>query len=250
MPPPTEEDVHEALRKMGPARSSLASGVHEEEPRASLALLVRVRTIGDADCAALASLLTAARLSVLTSIDLSHNLVGDSGAAALGRALACGAPALAKLSLHENAIGDAGLTALADALCPGGSPGLTHLRFTFNRVGDAGAAGLARAWRRGGCQQLVELQAGCNRIGSAGLAALVEQLHGVPDLNLLSLGSAMGGNCVDDDGAHLLVKALRMNGLLRSPLTVRLMYNPISPRAAALLREVEQDCGPQVRVSF
>jgi len=57
----------------------------------------------------------------------------------------------------------------------------------------------------------------------------------------------MGGNQIDDNGAILLDKALRMNGLLRT-LTVRLMYNRLTPEAVTLLQKTEEDCGPSVQV--
>ena len=68
----------------------------------------------DRSCIALGSLLTAAHLSTVQSIDLSHNRIGDDGCAAMARALYAGAPALRRLALHENNIGERGMCELVE----------------------------------------------------------------------------------------------------------------------------------------
>ena len=77
---------------------------------------------------------------VLTSLDLSDNIVGDEGAQALAAAL-CTAARLTRLDLACNLVGDAGATALAAALGT-----LTSLDLRNNpRVTAAGKAALAAA---------------------------------------------------------------------------------------------------------
>lgn len=242
---PTEADAATALRKIG----SSASAALSDGASPPTTLHASLRALDDLDCAALASLLSPLRLPCLTSVNLSHNSLGDGGAIALGRALAGGAPALSKLWLHENAIGCAGMEAVAQAMRPAHAPAIVELRINFNRIGDRGAAGLGCAWAEGGCRSLREVHAAANQIGSAGLSALVEHLHAVPELTRLDLGSALGGNLIADAGANALSAALRMNAF--RTLTVRLTQNPrITTMAAQQLLQTARECGPEVKVQL
>lgn len=93
------------------------------------------RNLTDADIIALASLavLQPSRLEALQSLNLSHNMIGDAGASALGRALGTGAPALERLMLHENRIGDEGMVGLTMGMRPGGASVITDMRLNFVR---------------------------------------------------------------------------------------------------------------------
>ena len=209
-----------------------------------------VRGVSDLDCSALSSLLCSprGRLSALASINLSHNSIGDAGAAAIASALARGAPCLLRLALHENRIGCGGMAALAAAFAPGGADAISELRVGFNLIADEGIAALARAWERGGCRALRELHAAGNRIADAGMVALAEVLHKAPLLSMLALGSAAGGNCIGDAGAAALCRALRMNG--GRALAINLKGNALSAAAADELRRAQTDCGPEVKVTL
>lgn len=239
--------------------SSEAVHANDEEltaaqPHSLTELACRVRGLTDADMVALSAQICArmAILGTLTSIGLSHNKIADEGAAALARALARGMPVLRRLELEENAIGDPGMASLADAMRPGGAPGLAMLRIGFNQVGDVGMLALARAWTEGGASQLHELHAASNCIGSTGLAALAEALDGVRELRTLSLGSALGGNRVDDQGAEALARALQRRhrswgkqtaegtGVLR--LSIVLKNNQLSNAAIAMVDDAVRCC--------
>jgi hypothetical protein len=239
---PSAQEIAATLRKVGVIVASALRG--ETVPPTSLH--VCLRGLHDVDCRVIGAHMGGPTLELLTSLDLSHNRIRDAGAAAIGRALGGGAPALRRLVLHENEIGCAGVAALADGMNPGGAPSLTHIRLAFNVIRDEGAMALARAWKRGGGQSLRELQLTRNAIGSNGFKALVEELHNVPELQVLSLGSACGGNLVADDGAAALEQALRMNGF--RTLTVSLRHNPLSEGAKAALATVVDDCGPDIKV--
>ena len=238
-PQPTDAESEAALSRMGSAvLGSLTAEL--------TSLYLGLRGLTDADLAALGPMLSAARVESITTCNLSHNKLGDEGAASLARALSTGAPALQRLALHENRIGDGGMAALAHAMRPGGAPGLRELRIGFNQVGDGGIAALAGAWHEGGGREMLEVHAGSNLVSSAGLAALVAELHSAPQLRLLAFGSALGGNLIDDSGARALAGALRMNALRE--LTVRLAHNRLSERGVAELAATVRDCGPDMKV--
>lgn len=199
------------------------------------------RALDDKDAKALSALaaLQPTKCTLIVSINLSHNHLGDAGAVALGTALAGGAPALRKLLLHENRIGDVGVTAIAAAMRPSGAPGLRDVRLSFNAVGDAGMAAVADAFSSGGATELRELHASANTIGDAGLAALAAQLNAAPRLQVLALGSSSGGNLVGDDGARALVLALgAMEARAHGKLTINLKNNKLTPAGEAVLDEV------------
>ena len=197
------------------------------------------RGLTDADMTALALLanLQETRCEMITSINLSHNMIGDAGASALGRALSGGAPALRKLWLHENKIRSAGLTGLAAAFRADGAPGITELRLQFNDIDDVGVLALAEAWEAGGCSQLREVHLGANQIGDAGLAALAQHLHAVPSLQTLAMGSSNSGNLVGDDGAMALATALAARVPREEPpLAICLKNNKLTPTACEQLQ--------------
>ncbi len=80
-------------------------------------------------------------LSLLTTLDLESNQIGDAGAAALSEALKSNAT-LTKLFL-QNQVGEAGAAALSEALKINAT--LTELNLGDNQIGDAGAAALSEA---------------------------------------------------------------------------------------------------------
>ena len=220
-----EVNVHEVealLRKLGPIA---ATTVGEQ-------LTYTCRSLQDADLIAfgMLTMLKSRGLTLVTSINLGHNMIANSGAAALGEALSRGAPALLRLQLHENRIGDAGMTALVGSMLPGGAPNLKTLKVEFNAIGDAGMAALAQVWAEGGAQELTDLLAAGNQIGSPGLAALAAQLSHAPKLCFLGFGSSSGGNRIGDDGARALAEALRSQPADRpGKLTINLKTNLLSP---------------------
>ena len=77
----------------------------------------------------------------LTSLNLSHNRLGDEGCAAIAQTIRAGAmPNLTSLRLTGNSIGDRGMAALAEALASANDThrSLTDIRINSNPAG-AGA---------------------------------------------------------------------------------------------------------------
>ena len=230
--------VDALLKKLGP---SVASAPGER-------LHYTCRGLLDCDITALCALavLQPNGLDGLVSINLAHNIIGDDGAVALGKALASGAPTLRKLALHENRIGDTGAAAIARAMCPDGAPNVQTLRIEFNRIGDKGMIALAASWLEDGGQHLSEVYAAGNEITSDGLTALADALHAAPLLRTLALDSSVGGNRVGDDGARALCRALRKN--TAREITIDLKCNALSPAGIGELRLAERECSPGVRI--
>ena len=222
------DDVDTLLKKLGAGLARAPSD----------ALHYTCRALEDRDLRALSALavLQPAKCTLLRSVNLSHNHIGNAGAVALGKALSSGAPAMRKLFLHENRIGDDGVTALALSMRPSGAPHLRDIRLAFNRFGDAGMVALAEAWGEGGGAELRELNVSANEIGDEGFAALVGALPSAPHLQVLALGSSNGGNHVTDAGAQVLARMLE-GGEARAhgPLTINLKNNRLTSEAESLL---------------
>ena len=219
------DNVESLLKKLGPSAARSPGDL----------LHYTCRGLADYDLVALGALTVRlpTGLRGLVSINLSHNNIGDNGAAALGEALASGAPRLRRLQLHENRIGDAGMAGLSIAMAPDGASVLQQLRIEFNRVGDAGLRALAKAWAAGGGQELLELFLVGNQISAEGVAALAEQLYLAPKLRTLALGSSSGGNRVGDVGARALVDALREQPRRTGVLTINLKTCALTPEGEA-----------------
>jgi hypothetical protein len=93
----------------------------------------------------------------LTSLNLTGNKIGDSGAITIARKL----PSLKELYLHDNNIGDDGARTIAERL-----PSLTHLYLWENKIGDDGARAIAEH-----LTALTSLQLSNNKIGADGAQA-------------------------------------------------------------------------------
>jgi internalin A len=120
-----------------------------------------------------------AKLTALTSLDLSGNRIGAEGAQALK-----GLTALTSLNLRYNRIGAEGAQALK------GLTALTSLYLGGNQIGDEGAQALK------GLTALTSLNLSDNQIGAEGAQAL-KGLTALTSLNL-------GGNRIGDQGAQAL----------------------------------------------
>lgn len=174
---------------------------------------------------------------MVEALDLSCNMIGDEGAAALIDALECHplrslslfrnrlrAPAalasaclfysaLVTLRLHGNSLGDDGATAFAGALEQ--NPALTELELDSNGVRDAGASALARALRVNTRLRALNI-GGLSHVAStptdAGATALAAALLANDSLTCLWLE----GSRVRDAGVASLCDALRVNCTLRA----------------------------------
>lgn len=161
------------------------------------ALLLPRNHITPLGIAHLCSALISRPAPMLRALDLSHNPIGDSGAAHLTAVLAA-TPSLRVLRIDNCEIGLAGAEALAGALVLGprassttavsGSPGaraadaealapaaLAELSLAHNRVGDAGAGAFAAALARPGCA-LRALDLACCGVTGRGARALAAAL--------------------------------------------------------------------------
>jgi hypothetical protein len=106
---------------------------------------------GAASFECLADVLKAGLAPALKTLDLSggarHRRLCDTGATALGAALASGAlPALVKVDLQNSSVTSIGLTSIADGLIAAPEPPhLMELNIMDSSVGDDGVAALAAA---------------------------------------------------------------------------------------------------------
>ena len=168
----------------------------------------------------------------LESLALQGVGAGDSGAAALGRALLAplgghgAAPRLASLDLREN-----GLTAAcAPELAAGVGNGTGCLRTLLlggNGLGDEGAAALAAALL-GPCCRLSTLDLARNGVAAAGTCAFARPLKGNATLKTLALQQNKAG----DDGALALAEGLHRNSSLTA---LKLAGNGIGKRGMSAL---------------
>ena len=163
-------------------------------------LLDREQHIDDAGARALAT--TLGTHPTITKFDMSHNLVGDAGAADVATLLVSRNAVITEMYVDDNRIGDAGTAALATSL----QNDNRHIeRFTLrsNRLGDAGAAALALMLRTNTI--LKHLHVATNRIGLAGTIALAQSLGAVNvDLQTLELAN----NQIGDAGVRHIAVSL------------------------------------------
>ena len=166
--------------------------------------------------------------SLLSTLSLDGNGMGDAGAIALADAARSGAlRALERLSLSGNGIGRAGIQALASASADAAMSGtsaalarLTELNLYDNKLGPDGCAAFSVELGRGALAALQRLFLGGNAIGTVGCtsfaACLLRDEDGdgsgaLPELRTLHLYR----NGIDKDGAVKLGKALHGWGLHR-----------------------------------
>lgn len=80
-------------------------------------------------------------------------------------------------------------------------------------------------------------------VGDDGLVALVEQLPHVPQLEVLALGSSVGGNHVGDAGAARVGAALAaLDAPQRPELSLHLKHNMLSREGIAALEAALAGC--------
>ena len=166
-------------------------------------LSLSFNTIGATGAVALAAALPASGLGVLR---LSRVEAGASGAVAIASAIGRANSTLRRLSLDQNAIGDEGATALGGALVANAA--LASVDLSYNRIGAAGAEALAAGV--GANRVLRELRLSSNGVGDAGAIALAAMLRNNSALRTLALWDS-GVSC---DGADAIERALRVNRVL------------------------------------
>ncbi|KAJ3606267.1 hypothetical protein NHX12_025787 [Muraenolepis orangiensis] len=132
----------------------------------------------------------------LRELDLSHNLIGDRGAQALGKLLT--SSRLEVLRLCDNEIGGPGALAIAHALSQGAP--LRDLDLRLNRLGDEGGRALGHALRTNGT--LRRLHLGANELGEPSATALAQALVQNDTLTSINLSAnslgAGGGKALEE----------------------------------------------------
>ncbi len=139
----------------------------------------------------------------LRTLNLYANMIGDTGAAAIGETLANPYCVLRKLNLGQNGVSPVGIKPLAKALRQNSQ--LEKLVLGPNDLGDAGAELLAEALSRGTRSCLRRLDLRANVITEAGARRIAEmglQPRGLEKLNLRE-------NSVGVDGSGGLRRAHR-----------------------------------------
>jgi Ran GTPase-activating protein (RanGAP) involved in mRNA processing and transport len=160
--------------------------------------------------------------------DEAAHAVEDEDAAYMATELADNS-VVTTLQLTNNKIGDAGSAGIAVALVQNQT--LTTLGLGGNRIGDVGSLAVAVALRSN--STLTKLVLSHNNIGPAGVVALAETLKTNSSLTSLDLS----GNGVNDEGATALLKVLKeCNSTL---MLLNLTDNPdISPDRLQAVKDV------------
>eukprot|EP00935_MAST-01C_sp_MAST-1C-sp1_P000444 g444.t1 len=145
----------------------------------------------------------------LTSLDLSKNTLGDEGLGDLAHALAA-SETLRTVNLRHNLVCDSGIAALAEAVKSCRACGITDLDLAGNSLEDAGANWVAHLIKAEHIA-LESLDLSANSIGGGeGLYQLAEGL--LKDTSLVTL-KLSGCSLVEDDG-ELIAEVLKHNKVL------------------------------------
>ena len=179
--------------------------------------------------------------SIVHTLDVSANYVGDEGARVLSRALgAC--PSLMALDASDNDVGPSGGIELARGVRD--AHRLQHLYLSFNALGVGGALAMAAAVAHS--TTLLTLDLSFNGLGDDAVTAFVRRLISgadeleaarkpPPPLRMLQLS----GNNVEEEGALACCRLLRK---LRTTLkTLALSSNPLTDGAVLELINVIEE---------
>ena len=135
-------------------------------------LYLAANNIGETGSEALGKGLQSNR--TLTHLNLRFNhCIGDSGAAAIARALQIRGTKLSRLDLGFNKISSSGTTSISEALCVNSS--LTHLGLRCNKINSSGAATIAKSLQSN--RTLIHLDLRSNEIGDSGAKEFAHALR-------------------------------------------------------------------------
>ncbi|KAL7888582.1 hypothetical protein AOLI_G00035560 [Acnodon oligacanthus] len=140
----------------------------------------------------------------LLELDLSHNLIGDRGARAIGKLL--NRSRLERLDIYDNQIRGSGAQALAHALSKNTS--LLFLNLRLNRLGDEGGQAVAQALQKNGTLQNLNL--GANELTEPTATAMSHALVQNSTLRSLNLSC----NRLGVDGGKVLEEGMSHNSSL------------------------------------
>ncbi|XP_063078326.1 dynein regulatory complex subunit 5 isoform X2 [Engraulis encrasicolus] len=149
----------------------------------------------------------------LLELNLSHNLIGDRGARAVGKLL--NTSRLRSLSLYDNQIRGAGAQALGHALAKNTT--LLSLNLRLNRLGDEGGQAIAQALLKN--QTLLSLHLGSNQLSEPTAMALSQALAKNSTLRSINLSC----NKLGADGGKVLEEGMSHNSKLVD-CDIRLTY--------------------------
>ncbi|XP_006792651.1 dynein regulatory complex subunit 5 isoform X1 [Neolamprologus brichardi] len=132
----------------------------------------------------------------LRTLDFSHNVIGDSGARAIGKLLT--KSKLEILNLYDNNIGGPGAKAIAQALSKNTT--LVSLNLCLNRLKDEGGQAICKALLNN--KTLLHLQLGANGVTwltALSLSSMLAQNNTLKSINLScnTLGE-VGGNALEE----------------------------------------------------
>ncbi|KAJ9472921.1 RAN GTPase-activating protein 1 [Diplonema papillatum] len=112
--------------------------------------------------------------TTLKSVNVSHNIVGNTGAKEFAKVLEMSFPTLEKINLSNNEVSDEGADALAKALAKNTT--LKHLDLSRNKIGDEGARAFGEAVRAN--KTLMTLQLQHNAFGDDSKTLLSDCMRG------------------------------------------------------------------------
>ncbi|KAF8957929.1 hypothetical protein BGZ46_002072, partial [Entomortierella lignicola] len=163
--------------------------------------------------------------TVLVALDLRNNLIETEGTVALTEALKINTT-LTTLDLRRNPVGRLGALALSDVLETNTT--LTSLNLWFNSIGKTASLAISSALKTDTNLTILNLVG--NSIGNEGSMALSKALYTNSTLAILYLQN----NSIEQEGAIALSEALKVNTTLT---TLDLRRNPIGRRGALALAE-------------
>ncbi|KAM9435515.1 dynein regulatory complex subunit 5 [Clarias gariepinus] len=161
----------------------------------------------------------------LLELDLSHSLIGDRGARAIGKLL--NRSCLKTLNIYDNQISGPGAQALAHALSKNNS--LVSLNLRLNQIGDEGGQAIAHALLNN--RTLVNLQLGANEMTEPTATAFSQVLVQNTTLRRLNLSC----NKLGTDGGKVLEQGMLHN---RSLLECDIRLTNMSLETEYCIREV------------
>ena len=147
-------------------------------------LYLKDNKIGETGSEALGKGLQSNRSLTYLNLNFNH-CIGDSGAAAIAKALQIRGTKLTRLDLGFNKISSSGATSISEALCVNSS--LTHLGLWSNKINSSGAATIAKSLRSN--RTLIHLDLRSNEIGDSGAKEFAHALRNHNNtLGFLDLG--------------------------------------------------------------
>jgi Ran GTPase-activating protein (RanGAP) involved in mRNA processing and transport len=146
--------------------------------------------------------------NTLTRLDLSHNLIDDVGATAIGTILSKKDLAIREIDLSGNSIRAEGAKALGRALST--NTVITTISLRLNRLGDQGGASIFDRLKAQN-KTLTSINVSHNQLGAESAKAISEFLHGNTTLICLDVS----GNELQEEGGKMLAEAVTHAAALR-----------------------------------